>query len=86
MQSQATQFFKFLGGASPSTHQNHAFGPQMPLRQFLVFGAVHVLIIVVFLKYKKRTVEEWKDFIFTDECTECFFQLPNAKNDAVCSL
>jgi len=32
-------------------------------------------------KYQKLTAEEWKDFIFTDECPKYLFQLPNPKND-----
>ena len=34
-------------------------------------------------KYKKRTAEEWENVLFTDEWTDCFFQLPNPKNDVV---
>ena len=34
-------------------------------------------------KYKKRSAEEWEHFFFTGECTDCFFRLPNPKNDVV---
>ena len=34
-------------------------------------------------QYKNLTVEEWDDFLFSDECPKYLFQLPNPKNDIV---
>ena len=34
-------------------------------------------------QYKNLTVEEWDDFLFSDECPKYLFQLPNSKNDIV---
>ena len=34
-------------------------------------------------QYKNLTVEEWDDFLFSDECPKYLFQLPDPKNDIV---
>ena len=34
-------------------------------------------------QYKNLTVEEWNDFLFSDECPKYLFQLPDPKNDIV---
>ena len=34
-------------------------------------------------QYKNLTTEERDDFLFSDECPKCLFQLPNPKNDIV---
>ena len=31
-------------------------------------------------QYKNLTVEEWDDFLFSDECPKYLFQLPDPKN------
>ena len=32
---------------------------------------------------KNLSVEEWNDFVFSDECPKYLFQLPNPKSDIV---
>ena len=34
-------------------------------------------------QHKNLTVEEWDNFLFSDECPKYLFQLPNPKNDIV---
>ena len=34
-------------------------------------------------QYKNLTAAEWDDFLFSDECPQYLFQLPNSKFDIV---